>query len=512
MGAYGLPALHVNPPQEGPGPLEQYGQVARLRALMGQQQLQQAQIQAANTTNQEAQLDLQSRQAFMKAYTEAQGDPDKTMKLAAQYGADPQSTIQMKNLFLEQQTKALQYFTAHGDAAKRDADLMQGAHDTVTAAKPEDRPAIYQQQLQALSKELTDPSQLGQMPQQYPGDDAFKFIGAMVKSHTQQMDELAKQSETFKNQQQGEEAGANKAKTQTEMEYYKSHGGAPGVPAETVQMNSWLENNPSKTPADFMKYKSTLVPQFNFNLQGAALNDQAKDMAAENYFQTGQLPAGARSPAIISQIINRAAQLHPGGNLAGNKAAYDANKASYDNVTKTLDTLSAFENAGLKNLKQFTDLAAKLPDTGLPWLNTPVRNLNKNMVGDQWMPAIEAARSVALREIARVTNDPKLSGTLTDSARQEVEAFSPANATLPQIKHVVDVLRNDMANVHQGLAQQKQDIGKRLGMGQNSETPQSGNAVEHTAGGTSNGLKDGTTGTGSDGQKYVVKNGTWVKQ
>src|SRR4029077_9531510 len=136
---------------------------------------------------------------------------------------------------------------------------------------------------------------------------------------------------------------------------------------------------------------------------------------------TGQLPAGMRSPVMSGAIISRAAELHPNGTaeLAGNRAAYEANKKSYDNVTGTLDTLSAFEQSGLKNLKQFTDLANKLPDTGVPWLNTPVRNLNQNLVGAQYMPAIEAARSVALREIARVTNDPKLSGSLTDSARGE---------------------------------------------------------------------------------------------
>jgi hypothetical protein len=35
---------------------------------------------------------------------------------------------------------------------------------------------------------------------------------------------------------------------------------------------------------------------------------------------------------------------------------------------------------------------------------------------------------------------------------------------------------------------------------------------QHVAGGSSNGLKEGQTGTGSDGKKYVVKNGTWVAQ
>jgi hypothetical protein len=137
-------------------------------------------------------------------------------------------------------------------------------------------------------------------------------------------------------------------------------------------------------------------------------------------------------------------------------------------VTKTLDTLSAFEQTGLKNLKQFTDLAAKIPDTGVPWVNTPVRNLDVNAVGSANMAAVQAARAVALREIARVTNDPKLSGQLSDHAREEVENLVPANATFNQIRAVANVLQTDMANVHMSLAAQKDDIGKRIGIQSNA--------------------------------------------
>ncbi len=222
-----------------------------------------------------------------------------------------------------------------------------------------------------------------------------------------------------------------------------------------------------------------VVPAFNFNLMNSGttgnaaevaqrfgMNPTAFDQAAEKYWTSGQLPpAGRGGPALAlnKALMNRAADLHPEGSLAANSAEYKANAASYKNVTTTLDTLSAFEQSGLKNLKQFTDLADKIPDTGVPWLNTPVRLLNDKLVGAEYMPAIAAARSVALREIARVTNDPKLSGSLTDTARAEVSSFSPQNATLPQIKQVVKVLQNDMANVHSSLQDQKDSIAKRLG-------------------------------------------------
>ena len=79
------------------------------------------------------------------------------------------------------------------------------------------------------------------------------------------------------------------------------------------------------------------------------------------------------------------------------------------------------------------------------------------------MPAVEAARSVALREIARVTNDPKLTGALTDSARSEVSGLSPTNATFAQIKKVATILQQDMANVHRGLSAAESGYWRKTG-------------------------------------------------
>jgi hypothetical protein len=199
----------------------------------------------------------------------------------------------------------------------------------------------------------------------------------------------------------------------------------------------------------------------NKQTEGAITPDALK-MAADQFAATGQMPQMGRSTSIRTQIMNQAALDHPKVDLASNAAAYKANASSLKNVTGTLDTLTAFESTGLKNLKQFTDLAEKIPDTGVPWLNTPVRMLNRNMVGDANMAAVEAARNVALREIARVTNDPKLSGTLTDSSRHEVSGLIPQNATFSQIKAVAKVLQQDMANVHQSLEEQRDAIKGRI--------------------------------------------------
>lgn len=200
------------------------------------------------------------------------------------------------------------------------------------------------------------------------------------------------------------------------------------------------------------------VPPASMTVNPALVpSGDALSMAAKRYLATGELPSmgmGSAGAAARVAIMNEAAKLDPQASLSLNKATYKADSANLQNLQKTEGTLSAFETTAGKNLDQFLSLANKIPDTGVPWLNTPVRMLNKAIVGSANMAAIDAARDVALREIARVTNDPKMSGALTDSARQEISALSPKNATLPQIKAVVKVLQQDMANVHSGLTQQ----------------------------------------------------------
>lgn len=196
MASIPLPALGVHSP-ESPDPLQSYGRLMALKGMAQNQQMQQQQVE-------QGQMDIDSQKALMKAYTEAGGDPDKTTKLAAQYGVKPQALLQWQNSVLEQKKNTLDLVSKQGDMAKQQAELMMGAHDAVDQAKPEDRTAVYQQQLQGLQQRGVDVSKL---PPQYPGDEQFKFIGATVKSHAQMVEDALKTAETAKNAAQGQEAG-----------------------------------------------------------------------------------------------------------------------------------------------------------------------------------------------------------------------------------------------------------------------------------------------------------------
>lgn len=195
--------------------------------------------------------------------------------------------------------------------------------------------------------------------------------------------------------------------------------------------------------------------------EAPVLTPEAIKLTARQFAMTGTLPPmgmGKAGALVRTKIINEAAKEYAGLDLPSQIAAFKANQSSLVQVTDTLNKVQAFEGAAGKNLDQFLALADKIPDTGVPWLNAPLRSINAKGLGSAEQAAANAARDVALREIARVTSDPKLSGVLSDSARQEVSSLSPASATFAQIKAVAKTLRQDMANVESSLTAQQQGI------------------------------------------------------
>jgi len=115
-------------------------------------------------------------------------------------------------------------------------------------------------------------------------------------------------------------------------------------------------------------------------------------------------------------------------------------------------------------LKIFEDAAKDLPDTGVPWLNTPVRLLDQKLVGSENMSLVNAARQVAFTEIAKIQNSPNLQGALSDSARHEVMGLSPQDATIPQILKVSQLVKQEMANRQGSLNDEVDAISKRIGI------------------------------------------------
>ncbi len=202
------------------------------------------------------------------------------------------------------------------------------------------------------------------------------------------------------------------------------------------------------------------------------LSPAGLDAAAQMYAQTGQLPPmgmGAAAGSARTRIINRAAELFPGLNVASNKAGYTADSGSLSAIQKQRDSISAFENTAQKNIDQFLKVAQAVPDTGIPLLNTPAR-WAAGAAGSEAQAKYAAARQVAISEIAKIVQNPTLAGQLSDSARHEIEVFNPQNATLKQTVAVMNLLKQDMKNRADSLDTQLKDIRGRIGgaQGQNA--------------------------------------------
>lgn len=211
--------------------------------------------------------------------------------------------------------------------------------------------------------------------------------------------------------------------------------------------------------------------------QGAEpLSAGALDEAAQAYLKTGVMPTlGMKDPGNRQKIMNRAAEMSNGtADIAGNKAGYKADSGSLTGLQKQRDAVGAFEGTALKNMDMFVNAAGKIVDTGSPMMNIPARMVSGKMIGSPDQAAYEAARQVALTEIAKVTSNPGLSGQLSDSARHEVEGFSPANATLAQTVAIARTLKADMANRRTELDRQIGEVKGRISTGGGVAAPAGG--------------------------------------
>jgi hypothetical protein len=229
-----------------------------------------------------------------------------------------------------------------------------------------------------------------------------------------------------------------------------------------------------KTAADALQKlnagKSTI------NLTPEAIQYWAQSAAAGVPLPSmGMGPSGAKAR---EQIINAAPQAAGGVPLTAARASVRADTASLAKTQSMRDAVVAFENTAVKNLDLFTKTAKPVIDSGSPWINQPLRTVAGQGLGNTDLAAYNAARQVALTEVARVVNNPTLSGQLSDSARKEVMSLNSPNATLAQIYRVVGVLKQDMANRHQSLDQQLTEIKGRMGGGPPASAPVGGSVVD----------------------------------
>lgn len=283
---------------------------------------------------------------------------------------------------------------------------------------------------------------------------------------------------------------------------------------EVEQEQKWLDQNPGKTHLDYVEEKanrtradartptSPWIEQFKaekgrpptiaemdahdkslrtagmtLQMNNMDLSDEALSMAASVYLKTGQLPAmGMGAASARSKILQRAAELGKGQDVASNMATFAADKGSLTNIQKSRDAITSFEQTAYKNADLMLELAQKLTDTNSPWLNRPIRAIQASGGGDTNVRNFEAARRVFANEVAKITSNPNMVGILSDEARKEIDQILSPDSTIPQIAGLVKTLKRDMANRRSSLDFTIKEIKSRIG-GQGSMSSPAGSAA-----------------------------------
>jgi hypothetical protein len=435
MGSIPLPALQAQAPQAS-SPLENVARVYQLKNMMQQNQ-------AGNLQMQQQQEAMQSQKAIMRAYSEAGGDLKKAIPLAAKYGAQPDAIVKLQTASTQQQEQNIALLNAKGTRAIQEADLMQGVHDQIAAAKPEDRPQLYQKLMPQLQQAGVDVSQA---PPQYPGDEAFAVMGVGLKGHKQQLEELQKQqaADEAKRHNQAMEVPADE---RTLEAFHADRIAAEGLPdnAKTRFESRQAFNQQKKlSTSDVASYTRDYLAAHN--LPDTAANRLTAHAAFTK--ETRIDPGVTRAEIFINRPTEVADPNHPGETIMvpGNKTAGMAGKGSasvqtpraearYMTSGKGGQQLTAF-NTAMVHLNTLDRLAGDLNNSNIRVFNRAAQKW-ADETGNAAPANFAAAKNAMSGEVAAAL---KASGA-TDQEIEKVSSTFDRAQSPSQLKGAINTYR-----------------------------------------------------------------------
>lgn len=467
-------ALQVRNPQVE-SPLDAYGRVLSLKSLVAKGAAQEEALKHAQLKRQVMERDIAEDAAF-------KGAIKRGASLAELAGISPSRAAAWQKSQNETAKAALEQ-----DKLRVENGLARASRLGSIASSIVDEPT-FRAGIDIAEREGLLPAEIAQQlrsmswgPETQAQVKAFAAQAMTAKQqHEARLAEIESAQRTAEHQARLPGIQAESAKSQTLAEQFQRLGmsevdkqrleGDAAARAEVARHNQAVEAGSAESRAETARHNRATegeTARHNRAMEdgGGAITPEGLNMVAHQFAMTGQLPAmgmGAKAAQMRSAIINKAAELYPGSDLASNRAAYESNKASLAALQKSRDAIVAFEQTAGKNLDIFVDMAKKVVDSGVPSVNIPLRWIRREIVGDANMAAYDAARRVAINEIAKVTSNPNLTGQLSDAARKEIESFSPDKATLKQVLAVAQVLRQDMKNRHIAMDEQIEAIKKRI--------------------------------------------------
>lgn len=422
MASIPLPALDIRPPAQQPDPLEQYGRLMQLKQM---QQMQPLQQQAAQQNVQQGALDIQgkqmdiaARQAFQTASAnsitkDANGNPtfdaDKFQQGIAGTPAFTPATIES---LAKMQKARVDLQSSMADLQGKQQDMMGNAANAIKASgyNPTVAHSILDTfpqspQTQQIRASIDNPQALKQWTDQ-----------ALAQSSSQQ-------------------------KMQNEQKVAQIRANTP----EAQVMNSWLQQNPGKTPADFQQFKVDQGVQADVQKETnpAVLNAKAmlssREAIQKQALSQGDPNAAAQllvnGDATLSELKSRgvtpdfiartlfAAKQQSGGkyNAQQADAAFDVAK-SPANVGFFGSAKSLTDQGG--TLDQLAAAAKDIPGGQIPIFNS-VADAAKAATGNGPIAKYAALMIGATDDYSKVMGG----GTGSDASRAAAFKLMPMNAS-----------------------------------------------------------------------------------
>ena len=410
MGSIPLPALGVRPPEQPANPVDQYAKAVQLKSMLQAQQMQQGQLQIQ-------QQQIKDQQAHTKALTQWDGkNPDDIPNLILKNGGSGDAALNMRKMLLQQKSETLDLVAKQGTEAKRQSDLTLGAKDAVQNAPAAQRPQVYQQQLQGLQQAGVDVSKF---PQQYPGDDGFKALGNIVQLHSVQVEHAFKEREVAVKES---EAKTQAKKADTEAARFKEEmpGGAM-QPVEQKELSDFMVKNPGKGPSDFAKWKASLAPQAQINVQGGAIGSDLAAAVAKGDIKISDVLTARTPLPLRKQFLSQVLALNP------NYKSYDFDieKGVAKDFTsgKSAQNLTAF-NTAIDHAKQLDKAIDALNNGNMTPLNE-LGNVFSVKMGNDSVTNFNVIKNALSGEISKVFKG----GQATDAEIKAVQGpFDAANS------------------------------------------------------------------------------------
>lgn len=203
----------------------------------------------------------------------------------------------------------------------------------------------------------------------------------------------------------------------------------------------------------------------SFDPQGI-ITPEAKEAAAARYNIDGTLPTnlgrGNQGAANTVSILNRAAEKakEAGNDPEASRIRQIANKASttaLGALSKDLAAIGPFHDMLNTNAKIAVDLAKKISSdrTGSQFVNKPITWLQANAADNPDIAEYLFQMQVVKTEGARILNNPRLVGQLTDSARHEMGDVINGNMPLGQTERVLKRMMADGDNRVNAITKQR---------------------------------------------------------